>query len=298
MNLQNVPPAVCSPGGSKLDVKFYLFGGLSVLSAGWEIRLMNDFWVYDPQTVQWTQLEPDDGRVLNHPTQVDGKRPSAVAAMEAAVIGQTIYFQAGWGGYSGKVVLSPQLWAYHVGRQQWELLGDGRVDASEWPAKRYCSHVTSWQGKLYQWAGRDTQDRSPQFYNDLWVFDPQKSRWERLMPNLDIGPSARYAAGEARVGPSWYIFGGFGNEAGNAPQLNDLWRLDLRTGVWKLIEPDDGSKDVSPQATRPSVRRVPATTAAGDSVYIFAGLDLASGPEHTDPLIAFNDLWQGTAVPS
>jgi len=38
---------------------------------------------------------------------------------------------------------------------------------------------------------------------------------------------------------------------------------------------------------------VPAMTALDNSVYIFGGLDLTSGPDEKGPLIGFNDLWQG-----
>ena len=137
------------------------------------------------------------------------------------------------------------------------------------------------------------EDRSPQFYNDLWTFDPKQNRWERLHRNGETGPAVRYGMGHARIGKHWYVFGGFGNESGNAPQLNDLWRLDLRTGNWTEIQSNDGSKNVTATATRPSVRRVPAMTATGDAAYLFGGLDLASGPQHQGPLIGFNDLWQG-----
>ena len=289
------------PCWAEVDGTFYLFGGLTVRAAGWQTRLLNDLWSYDPAVRGWSLLEPDDGRMLLQPTQVNADRPTALAAMGVAAIGKKIYLLAGWGGQQPSVVLSSQLWSYDVQRHTWEFLGSGRTQRP-WPSKRYCPALTAWDGKLYLWGGRDTQDRSPQFYNDLWMYDPAAARWQQLAANQPGGthgdaarPTARYAMGHARVSSNWYLFAGFGSERGNSPQLNDLWRLDLQTGNWLLLQPHNGSKDLSAQASRPCVRRVPAMAAAGDSVYVFGGLDLTSGPDEQGPLIGFNDLWRGTA---
>ena len=290
------------PCWTEVDGTFYLFGGLTVRAVGWKTRLLNDLWSYDPAAGRWSLLEPDDGRMLLDPTQVDAGRPTALAAMGVGVIGKKIYMLAGWGGQQPRVVLSPQLWSYDVQQHTWECLGSGKTQRP-WPQKRYCPALTAWNGKLFLWAGRDTQDRSPQFYNDLWMYDPAAAKWEKLaanQPRLTQGskgyPTARYAMGQARVGSAWYVFGGFGSERGNGPQLNDLWRLDLRRGNWSRLEPHDGSKDYTATAVRPCVRRVPAMTAAGDAVYMFGGLDLTSGPDEQGPLIGFNDVWRGTSV--
>ena len=279
--------------------KFYLFGGLTAFAPGWKTRLLNDLWCYDPASRQWTLLETDDGRMLRQPTQVDGDRPTALAAMGSCVIEDKIYLFAGWGGRQPSVVLSQQLWSFDVDTRKWKHLGNSD-ERKPWPPKRYCPALTAWNGKLYLWAGRDTQDSRPQFYNDLWEYDPEKASWKQLAANRRGGasessalPSARYAMGHAQIDGNWYIFGGFGAERGNSPQLNDLWRLDLRDKKWTLLEPHDGSKDVSSSARRPCVRRVPAMTALDNSVYIFGGLDLTSGPDEKGPLIGFNDLWQG-----
>ena len=302
--LANFDPAAKRPCGRVLPCwmeaggKFYLFGGLAVTAVGWKVRLLNDLWSFDPATRHWTLLEPDDGRMLDRPTEVDGKRPGTIAAMGTAVIGNRVFIYAGWGGYRNKVVLSPQLWSFDVASRKWTLHGTGE-GADTWPPKRYCPALTAYKGKLYLWGGRDTQDPSPQFYNDLWSYDPETNRWSQLTattsnPVSGTRPSARYGMGHARVGHNWYFLGGFGNERGNSPQLNDLWRLDLRSGLWSLIEAHDGSKIIGPRARRPCVRRVPAMTALDEKVYLFGGLDLTSGPDERGPLIGFNDLWSGS----
>ena len=264
--------------------KFYLFGGLTAYGEGWQTRLLNDFWCYDPSEDVWTLLEPDDDRNLQSPGDVSGDRPTALAAMGTAVIDDTIYLFAGWGGQQPKVVLSEQLWSYKVTNRRWTFHGgSNRNDQS--PAKRYCPAMTSFDGRLFLWAGRDTQDLNPQWYNDLWSYDPNAGRWVQLAGNgpgsIDASrsrPAARYAMGEARLGDAWYIMGGFGADSGNSPQLNDLWKLDLESARWELVQACDFSKDASESAGRPCVRRVPAMTSMDDAVYLFGGLDLTSGP--------------------
>jgi len=224
--------------------------------------------------------------------------------MGSAVIGDTLYLVAGWPGIAdGTVVMSNQLWGYSTGRGTWRFLGPGqdpgRYDAGNtmWPPKRYCPAVGAYDGKIYLWGGRDTRDKNPQFYNDLWAYDPETGTWENILPRHGTdpkGPSPRYGAGNAVAGDSWFIFGGFGGERGDAPQLNDLWRYRFPAKRWECIFPHNGSKEYGPGASRPGVRRVPAMAAGADGMFLFGGIDLASGIDHQGPTICLNDFWEGS----
>ena len=297
-------PSVDRPCGRVLPAwvavkdRFYLFGGLSVLSAGWQTCLLNDLWSYDPLIGKWELLEPHDGRALETPDSA-GARPTILAAMGVACVGTGIYLMAGW-GRTPQVVLSAQLWRYDVVSRNWEHLGP-RADRREvWPSKRYCPAFVSWEDKLYLWGGRDTQDQRPEFYNDLWEYDPKTARWtcvQEHRPDDPHRPSPRYGMGHARVGPHWYVFGGLDDSEGrDGPQLNDLWRCDLRSAAWECVCPHNGAKDYTANATRPGVRRVPGMAGMDEEVYLFAGIDLASGEQDDGPTIGFNDLWRGRCV--
>ncbi len=300
------PCARMLPAWVEIDGRFYLFGGLSILSEGWKFTLLNDLWMYDPSEAGWTLLEPDDGVLLEHPDCAGLGRPTTMGGFGTAVIGSRIYLFGGWGHRAPlpptveTAVLSRQLWTYDTAAGTWE-----RIDAmgrGVWPPKRYVTSMTAWQDRIYVWGGRDTQDRDPQFYNDLWCFDPATAAWTCLAEN-DFGaanrPSARYGHGSARIGDRWYVFGGFGPqgtfmpEEVNGPQLNDLWRLNLGIGDWTCLHAHDGSKDYSASATVPGVRRVPGMVSLGESMYLFGGLDLASGPNDDGPVTGFNDFWVG-----
>jgi hypothetical protein len=54
------------------------------------------------------------------------------------------------------------------------------------------------------------------------------------------------------------------------------------------------AKDYSARAERPGVRRIPVMTSVGRAIYLFGGLDLATGPRGDGPLAAYNDFWRGT----
>ena len=300
------PCARILPAWVEVDDRFYLFGGLSILSEGWKFALLNDLWVYDPSDARWTLLEPDDGVLLEHPDCAGRGRPTTMGGFGTAVIGSRIYFFGGWGHRAPlpptveTAVLSRQLWTYDTGTGTWDRIE--AADGAAVPPKRYVMSMTAWENRIYVWAGRDTQDRDPQFYNDLWCFDPATRAWTCLAEN-DFGaanrPSARYGQGSARIGDGWYVFGGFGPqgtfmpEEVNGPQMNDLWRLNLGTGDWTCLQAHDGSKDYSGSAAYPGVRRVPGMAALDDAVYLFGGLDLASGPNDDGPVTGFNDLWVG-----
>ena len=155
--------------------------------------------------------------------------------------------------------MSIQLWSYNTASRTWDHHGPDADYSRGWPAKRYCPAMTSWNGKLYLWGGRDTVDRSPEFHNDLWEYDTPTRTWTQLQDTApgDTGrPLPRYGLGQARVGRYWYLFGGFGSQVGDGPQLNDLWRCDLETGEWACLAPHDAAKDYTATATRPGVRRV------------------------------------------
>lgn len=304
--LADRPCARMLPAWVEIDGRFYLFGGLSILSEGWKFTLLNDLWMYDPTEAGWTLLEPDDGVLLEHPDCAGLGRPTTVGGFGTAVIGSRIYLFGGWGHRAPlpptveTAVLSRQLWTYDTAAGTWERIE--AEDGAGWPPKRYVMSMTAWQDRIYIWGGRDTQDRDPQFYNDLWCFDPATSAWTCLAEN-NFGavhrPSARYGHGSARIGDRWYVFGGFGPQGAflpeevNGPQLNDLWRLNLRTGAWTCLHAHDGAKDYSASAAAPGVRRVPGMVSLDEAVYLFGGLDLASGPNDDGPVTGFNDFWVG-----
>ena len=75
---QIVRALACLPAWVEIDDRFYLFGGLSILSEGWNFTLLNDLWMYDPADARWTLLEPDDGLLMEHPDCAGRGRPTTM----------------------------------------------------------------------------------------------------------------------------------------------------------------------------------------------------------------------------
>jgi N-acetylneuraminic acid mutarotase len=280
--------------------RFYLFGGSSVLGPGLTTVKLNDTWSYDPRVERWDLIEPDDGRAMESPTSVGGPRPAGWAAMGSAVLGERPYLMGGIGGpATRRTMMHAQLWSYDVRAGSWEHLGPGSDGRGDWPPKRYCPVLAAWGGRLYLWGGRESEDRAPEFYNDLWEYDPGRGKWTCIAEHRvddDAHPCPRYGVGHAVVGDHLYVFGGFGGGKGDHPQLNDLWRYDFRAARWDCICPHNEAREYSAGAKRPGVRRIPLMASEGEAVYLFGGLDLATGPHGEGPLAMYNDFWRGTPV--
>ena len=75
--------------------------------------------------------------------------------------------------------------------------------------------MTAWGDKLYIWGGRDTQDRDPQFYNDLWEYHPAIGRWTWPAAKPSRCPRSTFGALRYGLGPDWR-------------PLVHLWRLWTR----------------------------------------------------------------------
>ena len=177
------------PALEAIGDRLYLFGGLTVLGAGWRPHLLNDLWSYDPANGAWEMLEPNDYRSLRSPSHVDDIRPSVVGAAGYAALDDSLYVFGGWAGKdssSATVIqdgwswfdMSIQLWSYDTASNTWDHHGPDADDSPGWPAKRYCPAMTGRNGKLYLWGGRDTVGRDPEFYNDLWEYDTSISRMD------------------------------------------------------------------------------------------------------------------------
>jgi hypothetical protein len=70
------------------------------------------------------------------------------------------------------------------------------------------------------------------FYNDLWLFRPERGFWENINAE-SIGsttiPCKRYGHSLTLVNESVYMFGGFVTEGLTSLRLCDLWELNPGT---------------------------------------------------------------------
>ena len=221
-------------------------------------------------------------------------------------LGQDIYLFGGWPG-TVPVFTTNDLWRYDTLAGQWEQRspwrdqsrGAGYGRDAVYPGSRYCANLFAHGGSLYLFSGRDTGARSPEFFNDLWRYEPARDLWTLLQPtDSDTGfdapaqvPAARYGSGHTSLGDHLYLFGGH-NGTWTGVERNDFWRYHPPTGRWRQLHPDDGRTDYGPGARYPGVRRVPILEASGGSLYLFGGLNCFMGPRQAGYSLPIDDLWR------
>lgn len=226
---QNIPGGrYGSAGWIDNTGNLWLFGGNGADSEG-QVAALNDLWRFtpssNPQNSQWT-----------------------------------------WMGGSSTVICEVGILPCYGHRGVYGTLGAPAAD--NLPGSR--QGAASWTDAngifwLFGGAGYDAAG-TPGYLNDLWRFDPAANQWtwmggnnkQQLIPSTGaIGQPGVYgnlgtpAAGNVPGGRSFpstwmddsgslWLFGGLGNDgAGQAGELNDLWKFDPSSGLWTWIAGSD-----------------------------------------------------------
>jgi len=299
---------------SAVGDRAYLFGGLSILAPEFLIKGVNDCWQYDIPGGFWKLIHPDNGW-CQHLAEGGGDRPPIRGGHAAAAIGERLYIFGGWSG-SVPLIYSNDLWELDTTTGQWQMLwptvqldqGAGCRAGSRCPRPRFGACLFAHAGSLYLFGGRDDEflEREPaRFFNDLWRFSVEEQRWHIVHPDTDAAefPAARYAAGSAVAGDSFYLFGG-GYSAPDTldddsliggkrnRDLDHLWRYHLPTGRWQQLQDHTGQTEYCGHRSRPSVRRGPLMGAGDGNLWLFSGLSLFVGSRDSGYPVVTNDIWK------
>jgi N-acetylneuraminic acid mutarotase len=141
---------------------------------------------YDPTTDKWETL---------------AHKPTAVADVQAAVIGGKIYVPGGRTVSGGVVAL---LEVYDPLIDQWE-------ERTELPIALSGYALTAFEGKLYLFGGWDGVG----YVSAVYAYNPAMDEWSERTPM----PSARWLSGAAVAGNRIYVIGG---TDGNNPLTHNL----------------------------------------------------------------------------
>jgi Kelch motif protein len=76
----------------------------------------------------------------------------------------------------------------------------------------------------------------------LWKFDPATHHWEGV--TTINPPKERGGHGATLIGSELYIFGGCESTCYNI--FNDMWKVNLETGLWTMVMPDKNTLGPSP----------------------------------------------------
>ncbi|MEJ7913427.1 MAG: kelch repeat-containing protein, partial [Chitinophagaceae bacterium] len=246
-----------------LQGKLWMFGG-----KGYSSSLagdLNDLWMYDPVSSEWTWVSGDNTinnagsfNVLgsSSPSNKPGSRYLSACWTDKA--GNLWMFGGeGYGSTSSKGHLN-DLWMYDIALKEWSWKGgDNTINqagiygskgipaTSNRPGAR--QGTAGWSdenGNLWLFGGYISTSL---YFNDLWRYSPVKNEWtwvqgDNTSNNQGIYGSKGVAAasnmpGSRYVSATWkdnqgnfWLFGGEGYSASPLGYLNDLWKICVITG--------------------------------------------------------------------
>jgi hypothetical protein len=161
----------------------------------------------------WRELEPESG---------PGPREDHTWTVDAAGRGAYLF-----GGRQGRQAFD-ELWRYDLDRDSWQLL----EPVGDRPEPRF-GHVAVWVDGigLVVWSG---QQSARVFFGDIWAFDADAGRWQRLADGGDV-PEARYGScgGIGPDGRLW-ISHGFTEDTG---RFFDTRAYDFDAQAWTDLTP-------------------------------------------------------------
>lgn len=206
---------------------------------------------YDLVTDTWTTLS---------------SKPTAVADVNAAVVGGHIYVP---GGRLASGEVTNILEIYDPREDRW-------TQGTALPIALSAYALVTFEGKLYLFGGWDGE----RFLTSVYEYDPDQDTWGVRSPM----PTARGFSGAAVAGGKIFVIGG--TDGLSTLTVNEAYSPN-REGVdnpWESFEP------------MPSSRTHPGVGNVADTVYILGG----AAPENTFSFIAYlpqTDEWQAFETP-
>jgi len=268
------------------DGRTWLFGGSGYDEAGISGRL-NDLWLWDPGSEEWTWIDGSDERNQTgiygaqgtaSAGNIPGSRSSSQAVMDA---NDRMWLFGGFGydsnGITGRL---NDLWAWDPDSENWTWMngsdainaqGDygtlGTADEGNVPGARNSAIFwTDANGLMWLFGGigYDSNEQSGRL-GDLWAWNPNTGMWTWMggpderrnagvygiqgVANIDNLPGARNT-GSYWVGTDGWMwqFGGWGRDINNNDgRLNDLWRLEFSAASVVTGEADSGIRIAQPE---------------------------------------------------
>ncbi|HUQ66830.1 MAG TPA: kelch repeat-containing protein [Flavitalea sp.] len=232
--------------------------------------LLNDLWMYSPDTHEWTFMKGTDqlnqkGEYGNQSELSGSNEPGGRMMCTGWIDSNGNLWMFGGKGYSSKSEISylNDVWKYSIASGKWAWMngsnsnnadahfGDqGSYGNDNSPGGRHGS--TSWtdkNGNLWMFGGGTKAD----VYNDLWKYDPASNKWAWIsgnknanlppafksagIPDQNNNPGSRIAAsGWADNQGNLWLFGGEGYGTQGTDPLNNLWMYDASSNEWTFIK--------------------------------------------------------------
>ena len=267
--------------------RLWLFGGYGFDTDGTFSGRLNDLWVWDPDTEQWTWMGGSDTRNQSgsygtqgvaHAGNIPGGRSGSHAVMD---LDDRLWLFGGFGldanGSTGRL---NDLWMWNPDTEEWTWLSgsDQRDQGGEYgtPGAPDPDNVPGARNSGIFWMDADglvwlfggigyDSDALTGRLGDLWSYNPNTANW-----TWKSGPSFRRNAGiygtkgvaseenlpgARNTGAYWvdaggwmWQFGGWGRDInGNDGRLGDLWKLEFSPAAVVTGEEDSGIRITQPE---------------------------------------------------
>ncbi len=316
------------PGARSLSVqwelngKLYLFGGYGQTANATTVYL-NDLWVYDLATNNWTWLKGYNGTTVPNSMGSYGtigvasstNLPAGRLGANSFTFNNKLYLMGGstlLGDYNDLWEYDPiaNNWTWIKGSNTFDNAGNygtiGVETSTNVPGTRYSSSNWVANGKFYLFGGFGTVNGSAfGKLNDLWSYNPVTNNWTYIKGSMTLSSSGTYGTlGVAAInntpggrdgGNSWtfnnklYFMGG----EGSLGAYNDLWSFDIFTNNWTWLKGSStinplanfGSIGVSSSTNVPAAKKYSSTWTVNGKLYLFGASGIVTN-------VTRNDLWE------
>ena len=246
------------------------FNRKTILFGGWveSEGLMNDTWIYDSQTNQWTEIFPTNTPIRRQGSSLyydsDAQRVILFGGYKDSLphysdTWEFNYSDSSWtelnptsnpsGRYGSKIVYDPMnqkailfggrsstimddTWVYYYGNNSWsELSITSKPDTRYWHSMVYNSN----NQEIILFGGRH-EGASGEALDDTWIFNPSNNQWTEVLPlshpsnRMDF--SMVYDSNTLKT----ILFGGFRFPG---PTLGDTWTFQYASTNWNLVKGSD-----------------------------------------------------------
>jgi len=261
-------PGARIPAASWTDKigRFWIFGGDAYILSTWTYN-MNDLWMFDPSTNNWTWVKGSMG----------GSAPGDPGTMGIPSISNLPagrYGSASWTDAEGNLWLFggaeymqshdlTDLWKYDVTNNTWTWINGpisgpavygtmGVPSSANNPGPRI--GATTWRAgnKLFLFGGLHMVTPTFSYFNDLWCYDISTNQWTWLkgsqspnqmtvpgtqgLPSSTANPGARWEARSfTDISGNLFLHGGSIVLNGFSYQYNDLWKYDINSNEWTWL---------------------------------------------------------------
>ena len=114
-------------------------------------------------------------------------------------------------------------------------LNDNLIEGTDIPEGRYGAGTFVHDKYLWVFYGNAGRSTGYRDLNDIWKFNLETYKWEKIIPKSSSNPSARRLPSYTFYNNKFYMFGGDGNGL-----FNELWSFDINTLLWNKVHNGSG----------------------------------------------------------